>query len=124
MSHEYGLWYAERLADYPQGLMNPYMSTLLRPLTEVLQCFSSSSSSKTAPTDFALWSGVITVLTKSLEADDGGTFVDCIIPNFSPKNLSFMQFSGVKTSYLPSFHTCWPKYLSLCTCPPHRRPRG
>lgn len=51
--------------------MNPYMSTLLRPLTEVLQSFSSSP--KTAPTKFALWSGVIATLTKSLEADDGGT---------------------------------------------------
>ncbi|KAG8215320.1 hypothetical protein J3R82DRAFT_8911 [Butyriboletus roseoflavus] len=59
------------LLDYFKGLMNPYMSMLLRPLIEVLQSFGSSSSSKTAPTDFALWSGVITVLTKSLEADDG-----------------------------------------------------
>lgn len=53
--------------------MNPYMSTLFRPLTEVLESFGSSSSSKTVPTDFALWSGVIAVLTKSLEADEGGT---------------------------------------------------
>jgi len=57
------------LLDYFKGLMNPYMSTLLRPLTEVLQSFSSTS--KTASTDLALWSGVISVLTKSLEADDG-----------------------------------------------------
>lgn len=62
------------LVDYPQGLMNPYMSTLLRPLTEVLQSFSSGL--KTASTDLALWSGVISTLTKSLEADDGGTFID------------------------------------------------
>ncbi|KAF8125619.1 hypothetical protein EV363DRAFT_1225659 [Boletus edulis] len=57
------------LLDYFKGLMNPYMSTLLRPLTEVLQSFSSSL--KTGPTDLALWLGIITVLTKSLEADDG-----------------------------------------------------
>lgn len=60
--------------------MNSYMSTLLRPLTEVLQSFGSSSSSKTTPTDFALWSGAIILLTKSLEADDGGTFVDGLSP--------------------------------------------
>jgi len=53
--------------------MNPYMSTLLRPLTEVLQSFNSS---KTSPANLALWTGVITTLTKSLEADDGGMFVD------------------------------------------------
>lgn len=51
--------------------MNPYMSTLLRPLTEVLHSFSSSP--KTGSTAFALWSGVVITLTKSLEADDGGT---------------------------------------------------
>ncbi|KAF9221723.1 hypothetical protein BS17DRAFT_710411 [Gyrodon lividus] len=52
------------------GLMNPHMSTLLRPLTDVLQSFSSSSASYT-PSDAALWSGVVLTVTKSLEADDG-----------------------------------------------------
>ncbi|KAG9310969.1 hypothetical protein JVU11DRAFT_8847 [Chiua virens] len=56
------------LLDYFKGLMNLYMSTLLRPLTEVLQTFTSSS--KASLVDFTLWSGVITTLTKSLEADD------------------------------------------------------
>ena len=51
--------------------MNPYMTTLLRPLTEVLQ--SLSASPKIGPTEHALWSGAISTLTKSLEAADGGT---------------------------------------------------
>jgi len=57
------------LLDYFKGLMNPYMTMLLRPLTEVLESFSKLS--KSSPTDYGLWSGVIATLTKSLEADDG-----------------------------------------------------
>lgn len=67
--------------------MNPYMSTLLRPLTEVLQLFGRSP--KTTPTAFALWSGVIATLTKSLEADDGGMSRRWITPNFA-KPVSFL----------------------------------
>ena len=51
--------------------MNQYMSMLLRPLAEVLQ--SLSASLKIGLTERVLWSGAISTLTKSLEADDGGT---------------------------------------------------
>ena len=89
------------------------MSTLLRPLTEVLQSFSSSS--KTAATDLALWSGVIATLTKSLEADDGGMFIDLLPPAYRKPSL---QSSGMKISCLRFFRTCFPKYRSPCGCPP------
>ena len=51
--------------------MNPYMSTLIRPFTEILQSFASLSPSYSS-LDVALWTGVILALNKSFENDDGG----------------------------------------------------
>ncbi|KIJ60905.1 hypothetical protein HYDPIDRAFT_42974 [Hydnomerulius pinastri MD-312] len=60
------------LLDYFKGLMNPYMSTLLRPLTDVLQSFSSAPASASYTlSDTTLWSGTVLTITKSLEVDEG-----------------------------------------------------
>jgi U3 small nucleolar RNA-associated protein 10 len=104
------------LINYPQGLMNPYMTTLLRPLTEVLQSFSSAS--KTASTDLALWSGVISVLTKSLEADDGGTFVDRSPPTSPKPSFTVFWREDKLSALLPHVLSQVPIAVHLPSPPP------
>ncbi|KAI9571928.1 hypothetical protein HD554DRAFT_2300345 [Boletus coccyginus] len=99
------------LLDYFKGLMNPYMSMLLRPLTEVLQSFNSSS--KTSPTDLALWTGVITTLTKSLEADDGVFWREDKLSALLPHALS--QVPVAATLVHPSSGPSYPRALGNAT---------
>ncbi|KAG6334786.1 hypothetical protein ID866_4304 [Astraeus odoratus] len=58
------------LLDYFKALMNPYMLTLLRSLTEVLQSFVCSTAPYSS-LDATLWSGVMQILSKSFTNDNG-----------------------------------------------------
>ncbi|KAI6022898.1 hypothetical protein BKA83DRAFT_89928, partial [Pisolithus microcarpus] len=53
-----------------QALMNPYMTVLIRSLTETLQVFGTLNASYST-SDAALWSGIMLTLRKSFENDDG-----------------------------------------------------
>ncbi|KIJ18297.1 hypothetical protein PAXINDRAFT_97717 [Paxillus involutus ATCC 200175] len=103
------------LLDFFKGLMNPYMTTLLRPLTEVLQSFSSSS----APSDAALWSGVILTITKSFEADDGVFWredkISTILPHLLAQVPTAIQLPPPVANALPATQPPTPKQL-LTSC--------
>ncbi|KAI6117492.1 hypothetical protein EV401DRAFT_2197674 [Pisolithus croceorrhizus] len=58
------------LLEYFKALMNPYMTVLIRSLTEALQAFGTLNASYST-SDAALWSGIILTLRKSFENDDG-----------------------------------------------------
>jgi U3 small nucleolar RNA-associated protein 10 len=47
--------------------MVPYMSFLLQPFSDVLTSFTPSN-----PHNFALWTSVVQILTRTLNFDDGG----------------------------------------------------
>ncbi|KAF8999772.1 hypothetical protein BDQ17DRAFT_1360346 [Cyathus striatus] len=59
------------LLDFFKGLMNPYMTLLLPPFTEILGAFS-----KTSINDPLLWTCVLEILVKSLSVDDGAFWRD------------------------------------------------
>lgn len=56
-----------RLFTGVQGLMNPYMSMLLKALCDILESFAASSIQNPS-----LWLSTVETLTKSFENDDGG----------------------------------------------------
>ncbi|KAI5990429.1 hypothetical protein EDD15DRAFT_2388798 [Pisolithus albus] len=58
------------LLEYFKALMNPYMTILIRSLTETLQAFGTLDTSYST-SDAALWSGIMLTLRKSFENDDG-----------------------------------------------------
>ncbi|KAI6126293.1 hypothetical protein EDD16DRAFT_1553513 [Pisolithus croceorrhizus] len=58
------------LLEYFKALMNPYMTVLIRSLTEGLQAFGTVNTSYST-SDAALWSGIMLTLRKSFENDDG-----------------------------------------------------
>ncbi|KAF9553866.1 hypothetical protein CPC08DRAFT_672807 [Agrocybe pediades] len=59
------------LLDFFKGLMVPYMTFLLQPFTDILTSFAKSSAD-----NFALWSSVVQVLTRTLNFDDAGYWRD------------------------------------------------
>ncbi|OJA15136.1 hypothetical protein AZE42_07566 [Rhizopogon vesiculosus] len=54
------------LLDYFKGLMNPYMSMLLKALCDVLESLAAGSIQ-----NLSMWSSTVETLTKSFENDDG-----------------------------------------------------
>ncbi|KAL4062956.1 hypothetical protein V8B97DRAFT_2026593 [Scleroderma yunnanense] len=75
------------LLDYFKALMNPYVSMLIRSFTEVLQSFESPTTSYSS-SDLALWTGVMLVLNKSFENDDGVVWREDKITAILPHLLS------------------------------------
>ncbi|KAF6741372.1 hypothetical protein DFP72DRAFT_995311 [Ephemerocybe angulata] len=59
------------LQDYFKNLMNPYMSFLLAPFSEILALYASGSS-----TNHDLWKATVSSLNRSFINDDGGFWRD------------------------------------------------
>ncbi|KAF6750908.1 armadillo-type protein [Ephemerocybe angulata] len=59
------------LQDYFKNLMNPYMSFLLAPFSEILASYASGSS-----TNHDLWQATVSSLNRSFINDDGGFWRD------------------------------------------------
>ncbi|KAJ3784963.1 armadillo-type protein [Lentinula aff. detonsa] len=66
------------LLDYFKGLMNPYMATLLTPLTEIMQSYTNAGIDNQD-----LLPSVLEVLAKSLACDDGSFWRDDKIKELS-----------------------------------------
>ncbi|KAI6037989.1 hypothetical protein EDC04DRAFT_2699173 [Pisolithus marmoratus] len=59
------------LLEYFKALMNPYMTILIRSLTEALQAFGGTLNTSYSMSEAALWSGIVLTLRMSFESDDG-----------------------------------------------------
>ncbi|KAH8833345.1 armadillo-type protein [Flagelloscypha sp. PMI_526] len=57
------------LLDYFKSLMSPYMTFLFPPFSEVLKTVPGGG-----PTDYMLWSGVVSALSASMNCDEGNIF--------------------------------------------------